>query len=75
MPKIRKGGYVPCACRDCFEIAISDKGEAALCHECIDAGCEACGERECQREDAYGSEEDPHALGRYVVHLRTSPEG
>lgn len=36
------GGYVPCACRDCFEIAIQgDEDEAALCHECEEAGCHA----------------------------------
>jgi hypothetical protein len=48
------GGYVPCACRDCFEIAISDKGEPALCHECEEAGCECNAECECSAPGAYG---------------------
>ena len=48
-------GYVPCACRDCCEIAIGKPG--ALCHECDDAGCAP--ERECQAADAYGGEAEP----------------
>lgn len=48
-------GYVPCACRDCMEIAIGKRGEA-LCSECEEAGCEA-GEGECQRDDAYGCDD------------------
>lgn len=47
-------GYVPCACRDCFETAIGTPG--ALCHECDDAGCAP--ERECQAADAYGGESE-----------------
>jgi hypothetical protein len=40
-------GYVHCACRDCFEIAIAgDEGEA-LCHECEEAGCDIEGDEEC----------------------------
>jgi hypothetical protein len=35
-----ESGYRPCACRDCFEIAIGEPG--ALCHACVSAGCEAC---------------------------------
>lgn len=50
-------GYIPCACRDCFEIAIGKIG-AALCHECVDAGCEANEEAECCAEGAYGSGEE-----------------
>ncbi len=55
-------GYTDCACRDCFEIAIGEAGEA-MCHGCVDAGCYADGDEttkghpgyaECQREDAYG---------------------
>lgn len=34
-------GYTDCACRDCFEIAIGEAGEA-VCHECEKAGCLAC---------------------------------
>jgi len=48
-------GYVPCACRDCFEIAIGEPG--ALCHECEDTGCAP--DRECQNADAYGGEAEP----------------
>lgn len=50
-------GYVNCACRDCFEIAISgDDGEPALCNECEEAGCEP-NDGECQAEGAYGADE------------------
>jgi len=34
------GGYKPCACRDCFEIAIGYG--APLCHACKKAGCTPC---------------------------------
>lgn len=46
-------GYVDCACRDCFEIAIGRYGKA-LCHECQEAGCKAGVEQECQSPTAYG---------------------
>ncbi len=52
------GGYCNCACRDCFEIAISDKGEPALCHACAEAGCEACAETECSAPNAYGCDKE-----------------
>lgn len=41
-------GYVPCACRDCFEIAIAGDEGPHFCWECEEAGCEE-GE-ECQVE-------------------------
>lgn len=45
-------GYTQCACRDCFEIAISDdENVPAFCWECEEAGCEH--DEECRREDAY----------------------
>lgn len=47
-------GYCACACRDCFDTAITDHGEPALCGDCKDAGCSADGDEECQRADAYG---------------------
>ncbi len=53
-----QGGYCGCACRDCFEIAISAAGEPALCWECEEAGCDAEGESECCRSDAYGCDEE-----------------
>lgn len=64
------GGYVPCDCRDCMEIAISDSGEPAMCHGCHEAGCD--GDAECAAEGAYGdrpSDEDerypePPSVGR-----------
>lgn len=55
-------GYVPCGCRDCFDLAISAFDDApALCLQCKDAGCELSyqfyvtgeGGSDCQREDAY----------------------
>jgi hypothetical protein len=34
------GGYKPCACRDCFELAIGYG--RPLCNECEEAGCTVC---------------------------------
>lgn len=51
-------GYTACACRDCFEIAIGEAGEA-LCNLCEEAECEAGTEAECCGEHSYGgSDED-----------------
>lgn len=51
-------GYRDCGCRDCFEIAIAgDTSRPALCWECDEAGCDASGESECARVDAYGGGE------------------
>jgi hypothetical protein len=42
-------GYTSCACRDCFEIAISeDESVPELCNECEEAGCDCSGESECK---------------------------
>ena len=46
-------GYKPCACRDCFETAIGDDDEAALCNACEEAGCDP--DEECQALHAYCS--------------------
>lgn len=46
-------GYTDCACRDCFEIAIGEPGEA-MCGACQEAGCEK--DKECQTDGAYGAE-------------------
>ncbi len=35
-----EGGYKPCACRDCFEVAIGYG--RPLCHACKEAGCTVC---------------------------------
>lgn len=36
-----KSGYTSCACRDCFEIAVSnDMENLAYCWACTEAGCE-----------------------------------
>lgn len=44
-------GYVFCACRTCFDIAISgDPAKPAMCHACGDAGCGTT-DRECSRVD------------------------
>lgn len=32
-------GVVPCACRDCFELALGQRGEA-MCHACEAAECQ-----------------------------------
>jgi hypothetical protein len=43
-----ESGYSDCACRDCFEIAISDDiAHPDLCWECEEAGCSAEGDAEC----------------------------
>lgn len=58
-------GYTPCACRDCFDVAL----HYGLCRDCEAAechpeDCDCCGEgyecnyQECQRADAYGVETD-----------------
>ncbi len=61
-------GYVPCACRDCFDLAISATDASELCLLCKDAGCTPQGEtgaidatsvnayEECQRPDAYSDD-------------------
>lgn len=48
-------GYRDCACRDCFEIAIGERG--ALCHACQAADCTAF-EGECRAAGAYGANDD-----------------
>jgi hypothetical protein len=54
-----KSGYTPCACRDCFETAVSsDMNVPELCCECEDAGCEAHAETECRSPYAYGCDPD-----------------
>jgi hypothetical protein len=59
MPKPETAsGYVPCACRDCMELAITDHGEPVLCSDCEEAGCEAGVEQECQSPNAYGCGEN-----------------
>jgi len=58
-PGKKMSGYTPCACRDCFDLSISDDvRKPELCSDCKAAGCEA-GRGECQRPDAYGMEENP----------------
>ena len=52
-------GYTDCACRDCFDVAVSDDMDHPdLCLCCEEAGCDADGEGECCRDDAYGGEEE-----------------
>jgi hypothetical protein len=58
MPNKKPSGYVQCACRDCFEIAIDDgEHEPTLCHECEKAGCDWDGSTECRGPSAYGGSE------------------
>lgn len=47
-------GYLDCACRDCFEIAIGPIG--TLCSDCKGAGCDAF-YTECRAPRADGAEE------------------
>lgn len=43
-------GYTDCACRDCFDVAISnDVARPELCLLCKDAGCEP-NNGQCQRD-------------------------
>jgi len=51
-------GYCDCACRDCFDIAITSTDKNALCNLCKDAGCDEDGESECARDDAYGADDE-----------------
>lgn len=54
---VRESGYTDCACRDCFDIAISsDVRKPELCEDCVAADCDADGASECARSDAYGVE-------------------
>ena len=55
------GGYRPCACRDCMEIAIG--GPGSYCHACAKAGCDDYQgmrrmSQECQAPSAYGGDDD-----------------
>lgn len=54
-------GYCDCACRDCFDVAITSGGPA-LCGDCTDAGCDVDGEHECVREDAYDADAELQSL-------------
>jgi hypothetical protein len=49
-------GYTDCACRDCFDLAVSaDTTKPELCLLCKDAGCTP-NDGGCEREDAYGGD-------------------
>lgn len=55
LTKISESGYTPCACRDCFDIAISaNVRRPELCTLCALLGCDATGQSDCERPDAYG---------------------
>lgn len=63
-----ESGYTHCACRDCFDIAISsDMRQPELCSDCEEAGCDETGCSECQRDDAYGCGDD---WDEYLEHAR-----
>ena len=48
-------GYTYCACRDCFEVTVSDDTDNPdLCLSCKEAGCEPG--KECQGPHAYGGD-------------------
>lgn len=45
-------GYTHCACRDCFEIVVSnDMEQPDFCDECVEAGCESDSECQVEREE------------------------
>jgi hypothetical protein len=47
-----RSGYCDCACRDCFNTAITDaQGRPQLCSDCEEEGCDPSGEGECQCPD------------------------
>ncbi len=54
-------GYTDCACRDCFDVAISSDARLGMCLLCKQAGCDTGGE--CQRDDAYGVTDVCEACG------------
>lgn len=49
-------GYVPCACRDCMEVAIAGDDGVALCSDCKESGCD---DGECQAPHACDGEPTP----------------
>jgi len=51
-------GYCPCACRDCFEIAITSDGKPALCNECEASGCDCNGNASCEVPPDFSDEEN-----------------
>lgn len=52
-------GYTSCACRDCFETAVSEAMDIPdLCNACVEAGCDCDGESECLRNDAYSCDDE-----------------
>jgi hypothetical protein len=45
-------GYTHCACRDCFEVTVSDNVERPeLCGLCEEAGCDRTGHDRCHVDD------------------------
>lgn len=57
MGKPKESGYTHCACRDCFEIVVSDDmANPDFCDDCIEVGCEP--DHECSSPHAYGGDED-----------------
>lgn len=68
-----QSGYTPCACRDCMDTTVSsDMTRPELCELCSEAGCEVSTFEnryyECQRDDAYGSDECADFCGLHVDH-------
>jgi hypothetical protein len=51
-------GYTDCACRDCFDVTVSDDMDHPdLCNACADAGCDPDDSPLCERSDAYGADD------------------
>lgn len=61
-------GYTNCACRDCFDIAVSsDQCRPGLCGDCEDAGCDPHGAGDCARVDLEETQElDFEPMARVV---------
>lgn len=54
-------GYTDCACRDCFEITISnDTSKPEMCDACKEAGCEP--DKECCAPGAYGCADEDESV-------------
>jgi hypothetical protein len=70
-----EAGYTHCACRDCFDETVSsDETKPELCSLCEEAGCDADGESECEREPELEESEETWVVGYFrLKNWPTSP--